>query len=116
MIILDTNIASAALRRRGSHPAERPVRRWLAELDPSTVFITTVTRAELRLGVAMLPSGQRRKALDLAIDQFLDAMLPQTLVFDPAAADEYGRLVAHRTAIGRPIATADAEIAAIALR
>lgn len=56
MIILDTNVVSELLR-----PApEKRVVDCLGGLDGSGVYLTTITEAELRLGVAILPAGKRR--------------------------------------------------------
>ena len=47
---------------------------------------------------------------------FEDDFAGAVLAFDNEAAVHYARLVVHRTRIGRPISTEDAQIAAIALR
>ena len=48
-------------------------------------------------------------------DAFFDTVADRTLVFDTAAADRFGEIAARRRRMGRPISTADAQIAAIAL-
>ena len=111
MIILDTNVVSELLR-----PApEKRVVDWLGSLDGSGVYLTTITEAELRLGVAILPAGKRRDGLAEMIDQiiredFADRILP----FDSPAAIAFAAIAASRRASGRPIANADCQIAAIA--
>jgi predicted nucleic acid-binding protein len=56
MIVLDTNILSEVIR-----PAPEPaVLRWLAAQPAASVFISAITEAELRYGVAVLPAGKRR--------------------------------------------------------
>ena len=111
MIILDTNVVSELLR-----PApEKRVVDWLAGLDGSGVYLTTITEAELRLGIAILPAGKRRDGLAEMIDQiiredFADRILP----FDSPAAVAFADIAASRRAKGRPIAHADCQIAAIA--
>ena len=77
---------------------------------------SAVTQAEILTGVALLPVGQRRTALATSAEQmfeqdFADRCLP----FDTAAAKHYAVLVAARTRQGQPVATEDAQIAAIAL-
>lgn len=82
------------------------------------IFTSAITRAEIELGIALLPAGKRRDTLALAAkemfteDFFAGAILP----FDEVAAVHYATLVAHCTRIGRPITTEDAQIAAIAIR
>lgn len=111
MIILDTNVVSEILR-----PApEQHVVGWLAALDGATVYLTAITEAELRHGVALLPQGKRRESLAAMIDQiiredFADRVLP----FDSPAAAAFAAIAAARRAIGRPILHADCQIAAIA--
>jgi predicted nucleic acid-binding protein len=68
------------------------------------------------LGIALLSAGKRREVLTSAAEavfteDFAGAILP----FDQGAVGHYAALVAHRTRIGRPISTEDAQIAAIAV-
>ena len=64
MIILDTNIISELLR-----PAPEPkVEAWLAAQDGGQVYLTVLSEAELRYGVAILADGERRDALTSAVD------------------------------------------------
>lgn len=110
MIVLDTNVVSEVFR---PEPASRVVA-WLEELT-GDVAITAVTLAELLAGLARLPDGRRRSALveqvDLALEPYraTRAILP----FDVAAAEQYADVLAARERAGRPIHTADAQIAAI---
>jgi hypothetical protein len=53
MILLDTNVVSEAMR-----PSPAPeVIRWLDALPESDVWISAVTVAEIRLGIALLPEN-----------------------------------------------------------
>jgi toxin FitB len=111
MIILDTNIVSEFMRPL---PNEAVVR-WLGAMAVETIFITAITLAEMRLGLAIMPEGQRQDALaerilKLETQSFKDRCLP----FDAKAAHAYALITAHRRAIGRPISQSDAMIAAIA--
>ena len=111
MIILDTNVLSELLR---PEPA-RQVERWLSAQDGAKVYFTTVGEAELRHGVAILPSGKRRNALTTAIEGLLDEdFRGRVLPFDRAAARAYATIAATRRAAGRPISQFDCQIAAIA--
>lgn len=111
MIILDTNVVSELLR-----PApEKHVVDWLGSLDGSGVYLTTITEAELRLGVAILPAGKRRDGLAEMIDQIIrEDFVDRILSFDSPAAIAFATIAASRRASGRPIAHADCQIAAIA--
>jgi len=110
MIVLDTNVVSELMRRR---PDEGVVR-WVDGEDPRTLAITAVTAAELLHGVARLPRGARARRLADAVDaMLLEEFAGRVLSFDGSAAVHYGELVAARERDGRPIAVADAQIAAI---
>jgi hypothetical protein len=111
MIVLDTNVVSELLRPA---PAKQ-VEAWLSAQDGATVYFTAVGEAELRHGVAILPTGRRRTALAKAIEgileeDFRDRILP----FDRAAASAYAAIATKRRAAGRPISQFDCQIAAIA--
>ena len=111
MIILDTNVISEALRPR---PVDR-VRHWMEMQPPGAIFTTTVCEAELKLGAAILPQGQRRSELENAIAAiFRQVFASRVLPFDRAAAEAYALIGATRRRVGRPFATLDAQIAAIA--
>ena len=58
MILLDTNIISELLRKT----PEPKVALWLAAQKSSDVYLSAVSEAELRLGVAIMPPGHRRAA------------------------------------------------------
>ncbi|MBS1848185.1 MAG: type II toxin-antitoxin system VapC family toxin [Actinobacteria bacterium] len=112
MIVLDTNVISEIFR-----PSPEPrVVDWLARLE-GDVAITSVTLAELLAGVRRLPDGRRKDALARRIGEAIEpyrgtrSMLP----FDDVAADRYADVLVAREDAGAPIATADAQIAAICL-
>lgn len=110
MIILDTNVISEIFR---PEPDAR-VLGWLEGLT-GEVAITAITLAELLAGVRRLPKGRRRSVLAEEIDTAL-APYRETkaiLSFDDRAAEEYADVLAARERAGRPISTADAQIAAI---
>lgn len=109
MILLDTNVLSELMK-----PAPEPVViQWLdAQLD-SQVFLTAVTKAEIELGIALLPNGKRKDGFiglaDALFNEFQDRVLP----FDAAAASYYANLVANARKAGRTLSVEDAQIAAI---
>ena len=111
MILLDTNVISELMR---TEPAQI-VLDWFGDHDSSDLFISAVTEAELRTGVAILPDGQRRDRLKLAIDAMIyQDFQGRVLPFDSLAAKAYAEIAAQRRAAGHPIAEADCQIAAIA--
>jgi predicted nucleic acid-binding protein len=110
MIVLDTNVLSELMRRR---PAARVVA-WVDERGADTLAITAIAVAELLYGVARLSRGARKTELAAAVgglvrEDFSGRVLP----FDSAAAQHYADVVSERERQGRPISTADAQIAAI---
>lgn len=111
-ILLDTNVLSELMRPR---PAAAVID-WFGRLDDTSFFISAVTRAEILLGVALLPAGRRRDALaDSAEKMFAEDFAGRCLAFDEACASAYALLVAARTHLGQTISTEDAQIAAVAL-
>jgi predicted nucleic acid-binding protein len=111
VILLDTNVLSEVLK-----PAPSPVVwRWLAAQEPSSVFTTTITQAELLYGVESLPPGKRRMGLFAGVEKiFSEEFEDRILPFDEEAARRFAKIVAGREAMGRPISQFDAMIAAIA--
>lgn len=111
MFLIDTNVISELMR---ATPAPS-VLSWFSTQDPSTLYLSAVTEAELRTGIAILPEGQRRKALKAALDATISEDFEgRILPFDTDAAKAYAEIAAGRRSAGRPIADADCQIAAIA--
>lgn len=112
MIILDTNVLSA-LMRSAPEPA---VVRWLDQQPAESVWITSITLFEVQLGLALLPKGRRRQALESAFASLLQEDLGnRVLDFDTAAAAAAAALAAARQAKGRPVDMRDTQIAGIAV-
>ncbi len=112
MIILDTNVLSALMRQA----PEAPVVAWLDRQPAESVWITSITLFEARLGLALLPKGRRQQALDKAFNQLLEEDLEnRVLDFDSAAATEAALLAAQRQKAGRSVDMRDTQIAGIAL-
>lgn len=111
MIVLDTNILSELLRPMPFAAVEQ----WLSDQSATSVFITTITKAEILYGVRILPEGKRRDALEAAVGAiFSEDFGGRILPFDEEAAERYATIASHRRQIGRPISQFDAQIAAIA--
>jgi predicted nucleic acid-binding protein len=111
MILLDTNVLSELMR-----PTPDPaVAAWVASRSAAGLATTAITKAAILHGIARLPSGRRRDALQRAAaamfdEEFGDRVLP----YDSAAAPHYASLRSARERAGRPISAFDAQIVAIA--
>ena len=111
MIFLDTNVLSELMR---SHPAA-PVFAWAAAQPRSALYTTSINKAEIFYGIAVLPEGRRRAALAAAAEaMFIDDFAGRVLPFDEEAAVHYAEIVAARRREGLPIEAFDAQIAATA--
>ncbi len=110
MFVIDTNVASELMRPEPM----AAVAAWIAEHDARDMYLTTVSEAELLYGVAIMPTGKRRNALEAAMTRWLDlGFRERILPFDSAAARAYAEIAAERRRAGRPIGGADCQIAAI---
>jgi len=111
MILLDTNVLSEFMRPT---PNGR-VRDWLNQHPASTLFISSISRAEISFGIELLPEGKRKSLFTQAAQDIFYLFADRSLPFGDLASNEYGKIMATRRQIGRPIDTIDAQIAAIAL-
>jgi toxin FitB len=112
VILLDTNVVSEAMRPK---PDAR-VRAWMDEQLLETLFISAITVAELRTGVALLPAGRRQRGLAQNLEQqVLPLFAGRVLAFDLQCTPAYAELRARARASGQAIGSEDAFIAAIAL-
>jgi tRNA(fMet)-specific endonuclease VapC len=103
--LLDTNIASYAIKGNFPH-----VRQRLLKVPMGDVGISVITEAELRFGIARLPHAAR---LAMAVEEFL--LRVEVLPWDSAAAHHYARLRAVLETDGEPMGNLDLMIAAQAL-
>ena len=109
MIVLDTNVVSELMRLE---PAAG-VLDWVDRQPSAEVYLTAITVAELLYGVARLPDGQRKVDLAGRIEALLSEDFEHRVApFDETAAAHYADIVVRRERAGRPISTADAQIAA----
>ena len=110
MIVLDTNVVSEAMKPE----PDAAVRDWLDEQAAETLYISSVTVAELLFGIGALPEGRRKQKLAATLDGMLPLFEGRILAFDTDAARHYADLaVAARTA-GKGFPTPDGYIAATA--
>jgi predicted nucleic acid-binding protein len=111
MIVLDTNVISEAMKQ-SAHPG---VAEWLNRQAAETLFLTSVTLAELLYGISTMPAGRRKDTLagtldSLLVELYRDRILP----FDADAARCYAQLATKARAAGKGFPTPDGYIAAIA--
>jgi predicted nucleic acid-binding protein len=112
VIVLDTNVLSALMRTA----PDAPVVAWLDRQPAESIWITSITLFEARLGLALLPAGKRRTELASAFARLLEEDLEnRVLDFDSGAAIEAAELAAQRQIAGKPIDIRDTQIAGIAL-
>ncbi len=112
MIILDTNVLSALMRRI---PDERVID-WLDQQPRMSVWTTSVTILEVRFGLQTMPVGKRRARLMEAFETVLADKIGRRIApFDTAAAEQASDLMAVRYKKGRPGELRDTMIAGIVL-
>jgi len=111
MIVVDTSVISELWRVAPS----TSVRAWMNAQAVETLYLSTITVAELRLGIAVMPAGKRRALYQERLDNgLLPAFAGRLLVFDLDMSKAYAELVARAQAVGRAINKADGYIAATA--
>lgn len=111
MIVLDTNVVSEAMK-----PEPAPaVRDWMDAQSAETLYITSVTVAELLFGVGVLPDGRRKQKLATTLDGMLHLFEGRILPFDTDAARRYSDLAVAARNAGKGFPTPDGYIAAIAV-
>jgi len=112
VIILDTNVLSALMRKA----PEAAVVDWLDRQPADSVWLSSITVFETRFGLALLPKGRRRNALERAFETVLtDDLANRVLDFDAVAAAAAAQLAADRQRAGRTVDLRDTLIAGIAL-
>ena len=110
MILLDTNVLSALMRRE----ADPGVVAWLDAQPPESIWTTAVTVFEIRFGLEILADGRRRKALEEAFARALEEDFDgRVLPFDQTAAEAAAIIAARQREAGRPIEIRDVQIAGI---
>ncbi len=110
MIILDTNVVSALMLRE----PDPVVVEWLDGLPPESIWTTSITVFEVRLGLEILEAGKRRRQLEDAFERALEEDLEnRVLPFDQSAAQAAGLIASERRRSGRSVEIRDVQIAGI---
>jgi len=110
MIILDTNVLSAAMS------ADTSIITWLDRQSRTSVWTTAVTLLEIRFGLEIMPSGRRKTEREGAFERVLaDQLEGRVLPLDEHAALQTALVMAARQRAGKPRELRDSMIAGIAL-
>jgi predicted nucleic acid-binding protein len=110
MIVLDTNVVSEAMKPQ-PHAA---VQAWLDAQLAQTLYLSSVTLAELWFGIGTLPDGRRKDALARTLEGLLPLFAGRILPFDTEAARRYAERAVKARAAGQGLPTPDGYIAATA--
>ena len=112
MFVLDTNIISEVMRPQ----PDQKVVDWLNQQNSVTLFVSSISIAEINYGLYILPQGNRKRLLQTRFNQFIDkAFRYRILDFDEQAANIYGEVMGEGKLKGHPMSVPDGQIAAIAL-
>jgi predicted nucleic acid-binding protein len=110
MFLLDTNVVSEWMTRS----PDRRVIAWLDAQPAKHLYMPAVAKAEIESGIALLPDGKRKTALQRAAQVVIQAFSSRCLPLDCAATVAYAEIQSQSKIAGRPMSVEDAQIAAIA--
>jgi predicted nucleic acid-binding protein len=112
VILLDTNVISELMRPRPDTAALA----WMARQSRLDIYTTSITKAEIFYGIAVLPEGRRKTSLASdAQRMFAEDFGGRVLPFDEDAAAHFAEIAAGRRRAGMSLDVPDMQIAAIAL-
>lgn len=104
MIVLDTDVVSEAMK-----PDPNPaVRAWLNDQAAETLYLSSVTLAELLFGIAARPTGKRKDMPTLTLDGLMGLFRDRVLPFDADAARRYAEQAVTARTGGRGFPTPEA--------
>jgi toxin FitB len=111
MILIDTNVISE-LWKAEPNP---DVLAWVDAQTVETLYLSAITVAELRFGLATMPEGKRRTIYQERLEnEVLPTFTGRVLPFDLDASQAYADLMARAKAEGKAIGKADGYLAATA--
>jgi toxin FitB len=109
--LIDTNVLSEARRPEPN----RGIIEWLDQLDEDRAFISVISLAEIRRGVALMDKGRRRDVLAKWLTQDLaERFAGRILSVDESIAFAWGDLMAEAKRRGIGLASMDGLLAATA--
>jgi predicted nucleic acid-binding protein len=111
MILLDTNVISELWKAEPN----LDVLAWIDAQTVETLYLSAVTVAALRFGLATMPQGRRRTIYQERLEkEVIPTFAGRVLPFDLGASQAYADLMAQARAAGKAIGKADGYIAATA--
>ncbi len=110
MFLLDTNVISEWMKPS----PDRHVIAWLDAQPAKHLYLPAVAKAEIESGIALLPDGKRKIALQRAAQVVIQAFSSRCLALDCATTVAYAEIQSQSKIAGRPMSVEDAQIAAIA--
>ena len=111
MILLDTNVLSEPMR---PSPNERVIS-WLDQQIVTDLFICSITKAEIELGIALLPESKKKQSLFAAAQDVFKNFSDRCMAFGATEASIYAELIAATRKKGSTMSVEDAMIAAVAI-
>jgi hypothetical protein len=111
MILLDTNVVSDLCKPEPN----TQIQEWLDDQRPRLITVSSVTIAELAVGLALLPEGKKKLHLTRLTEALIVRFGRSSLPFDAVAARTFAGVWVSRRRRGRPIEIFDAQIAAVAI-
>lgn len=91
------------------------VRAWLNAQPYETLYLSSVTLAEMLFGIGTMHNGKRKEMLNEALNGLMELFEGRILSFDIAASRQYADLAVKARAAGRGFPVPDGYIAAIAV-
>lgn len=111
MIVVDTNIISELMQQS---PTPQ-VLDWFTLHQSDHLFITSITLAEIRYGLRIMPDGKRKQLLSLNFKRYIDEAFNENILnFTDSAASVYADIMGQRKELGLPMSMADGQIASVA--
>jgi toxin FitB len=112
VVILDSNVISALMHQR----PPIAVRQWLDRQAELSVWTTSITVFEIRMGIEVLPQSRRRRSLEIEFQHVIEDDIERRIVpFDTSAANAATLLMAERKRTGRTGDLRDTMIAGIVI-
>ena len=110
MILLTRPVVTEAMKRK----PDPLVRAWLDAQVAETLFLASVTLADVQAGIASLPDGRRRDALEVTLEELAKLFYGRILAFDAEAAGRYGQQCVQVLQLGKSLSPSDGYVCAIA--
>lgn len=88
---------------------------WLNATPNDRLFLPSLTIGEIRKGIVKMPNSQRKTHLTQWLEQLISDYQNRIISVDLAVAQTWGNLQGNAEANGRPLASIDGLIAAIAV-